>query len=194
MAEFFLLVDTNPSDCRTSCSCVYTAFLALNGTTEAFVYGVARSGNDVGKLGIAHAVVGCVFALIAPGLVRKHGAVGLVAANCISMGLRSMYSLYYARGYFAKMGSRRSSVVGILCRILPHAMVLGVFGASFVITRASNNMLYYGQIAAGGNWITAGAQHIGVGALCVVVTVALSLWLERDIRYALLKLVKRKGD
>ena len=31
-----------------------TALLALNGTTEALVYGVAKSGTDVGRLGMAH--------------------------------------------------------------------------------------------------------------------------------------------
>jgi len=39
-----------------SAFCIYTAFLALNGTTEAFVYGVAKSGREVGKLGVAHAL------------------------------------------------------------------------------------------------------------------------------------------
>lgn len=38
-----------------SAFCIYTALLALNGTTEAFVYGVAKSGSDVGSLGLAHA-------------------------------------------------------------------------------------------------------------------------------------------
>ena len=84
-----------------SAFCVYTAFLSLNGITEAFVYAVARSGRDIGRLSIVHALVGGVFALLAPGLVTNHAAVGLVYANCISMALRSLYSLYVAWGYFA---------------------------------------------------------------------------------------------
>lgn len=55
MCRVVFIHHTNTCD---YCSCVLTAFLALNGITEAFVYGVARSGNDVGKIGIAHAVVG----------------------------------------------------------------------------------------------------------------------------------------
>ena len=163
-------------------SCVYTAFLALNGTTEAFVYGVARSGRDVGKLGVAHAVVGGAFALVAPGLVRRHGAVGLVAANCASMGLRSAYSLHYARGYFAMRaaGKGSNSTNGVLFRILPRATVLAAFGASFVITRASNNCIYDAPIAAGASWIIPGIKHVGVGVMCVTGTVALTLWLAGE--------------
>ena len=178
---------------KTSDSCIYTAFLALNGITEAFVYGVARSGNDVGKIGIVHAVVGGIFALVAPKLVRTQGAVGLVAVNCIAMGMRSIYSLYYARSYFAK-ARMINSIMGTLVRIMPHAMVLGAFGASFLITRSSRNYIYDAQIAAGGSWIVAGLKHICVGVLCVIATAALSLWMERDIRSALFRLIKRKRD
>jgi len=99
-----------------SAFCVYTAFLALNGIAEAFVYGVARSGADVGGIGAAHAVAGGVFAAVAPGLVNEYGAAGLVAANCVSMALRAAYSLWYARGYFAR-GGRSRSVPSMLSRL-----------------------------------------------------------------------------
>mmetsp|Transcript_1504 Transcript_1504/g.3189 ORF Transcript_1504/g.3189 Transcript_1504/m.3189 type:complete len:632 (-) Transcript_1504:142-2037(-) len=175
-----------------SAFCVYTAFLALNGTTEAFVYGVARSGNDVGRIGIAHAVIGGIFALIAPGLVREQGAVGLVAANCISMAMRSMYSLHYAQGYFAKAG-KRNSPTGVLLRILPHRMAVMAFIISFAITRTSRIYGYDAQIAAGGSWIVAGARHIAVG-VCAIVTVVTSLWLEKDIRTPIINLINRKAE
>ncbi len=173
------------------CSCVMTAFLALNGITEAFVYGIARSGRDVGKIGVAHAVVGGVFAFIAPSLVKSHGALGLVAANCISMMMRSMYSLNFARGYFVQAvghGGRTS----ILFRILPNGIVLIAFGASFVLTRLSAQACD-AQIANGKNWVLAGAQHIGVGVFSVVVTAVLTCWLEREIRGAIMTLVKQNG-
>ena len=178
---------------RPDISCVYTAFLALNGITEAFVYGVARSGSDVGKIGIVHAVVGCIFALIAPGLARKEGAAGLVFANCISMALRSMYSLHYARGFFARAGNRMS-IKDIILRIFPHVVAVMMFIVSFVITRTSRIFLYDAQIASGGSWIVAGAQHVGVGASCIIATAAVSLWLEKDFRSAISRMAKRKTD
>lgn len=174
-------------------SCVYTAFLALNGITEAFVYGVARSGNDVGEIGIAHAAIGGVFALIAPGFVMRHGSVGLIAANCVAMALRSAYSIQYERSYFSRSGKAKS-VMGTLSRMFPHVLAMMAFGASCVISRVSSRRIYDAQIATGGSWIFAGAQHIGIGVVCVIITLSLSFWLERDIRETILKSIKRKRE
>ena len=127
-------------------SCVYTAFLALNGIAEAFAYGVARSGKDVGRVGIAHAAVGAAFASIAPGLVRTHGAAGPVAANCVASGLRAAHSMRLARGYLARQrhlagGRRGASPAGGVPsrRMLPPAAALTEFGASFALTRLSRD-------------------------------------------------------
>lgn len=175
----------------TLCSCVLTAFLALNGITEAFVYGIARSGSEVGKIGVAHAIVGLVFAFITPSLVKSHGAIGLVTANCISMLMRSIYSLNFARGYFAPAGGHGGRT-SVLFRILPNGIVVIAFAASFVLTRLSAQAFDV-QIANGNNWVLAGAQHIGVGVLSVVVTAVLTCWSERDIRGAIMTLVKQNG-
>jgi len=176
-----------------SAFCVYTAFLALNGVTEAFVYGVARSGSDVGKIGVVHAAVGVAFALIAPGLVKTWGVQGLVATNSIAMGMRSIYSIHYAKKYFSK-AKETNITKGFWFCALPPVVVIGAFGASFLITKASKEYLYDAQIAAGNSWVVAGAQHIGVGILCVFVIAALSLWMETEIRLALSRFLKSKSD
>jgi hypothetical protein len=177
-----------------SAFCIYTAFLALNGTTEALVFGVARSGKDVGQLGLVHAVIGGVFALISPGLVRSRGAVGLVAANCICMGLRSTYSLYYACKYFTKFDGKnnRLGVIGIVTKVIPHPMVLAAFGASFAITNASMTKNYAMPIAQGVNWLVPALTHISIGVACAIMVTATALYLEDDIRAALFSLVGRK--
>lgn len=167
-----------------------TAFLALNGITEAFVYGIARSGRDVGKLGVAHAVVGGVFASIAPSLVKSHGAIGLVAANCISMMIRSMYSIHFALAYFA-MAGRHGSRACILFRILPNGIVSIAFGTSFFLTRLSAHTCE-AQIANGKSWVVAGAHHIGVGVLSIAVTAILIYRLDQDTRGAIMTLAKQK--
>jgi oligosaccharide translocation protein RFT1 len=92
-----------------SAFCCYTALMALNGTTEAFVYGVAQSGGEISRLGVAHAVVGGVFAVLAPLFVKEYGTIGLVAANGICMVLRSLYSLSFAAVYFVKDSTGTSS-------------------------------------------------------------------------------------
>ena len=177
-----------------SAFCVYTSFLALNGTTEAFVYGVARSGKDVGQLGMVHAMIGGVFAVISPGLVRSKGAVGLVAANCICMGLRSVYSLYYATSYFAKAAGRTKQGFGfkVAAKVIPYPLVICMFGSSFVVTRMSLTSNYERHISEGANWLIPALKHIVVGVVCVAMIVAVSLYLEQDIRIALLRLIGRK--
>jgi len=172
-------------------SCVYTAFLALNGITEAFVYGVARSGKDVGKIGIAHAIVGGIFALLAPTLVRKYGAVGLIAANCISMALRAAYSIRYATTYFAKAG-RRSSFISVSSRMLPNILVVTAFGVSFVVSRLSKIHVYDAQVTAGISWMIAGAAHITTGIICVVIVSSIMWVAEKDIKSSVLNVIKRK--
>ena len=166
----------------------------MNGVTEAFVYGVARSGKDVGKIGIAHAVVGGIFALVAPTLVKKYGAVGLVTANCLSMALRAAYSIHYAARYFAKTG-RRSSFISVLSRMLPNILVVAAFGISFIVTRMSKIHVYDAQIAADGtSWLIFGVQHVMVGIICVVIMIS-TLWLvEKDIKSSMLNMIKRKRE
>lgn len=89
---------TNSPSAVLSAFCYYTSLLALNGMTEAFVYGVVTQSEDVGKLGLVHGCVGCIFAITAPALVKRYQTVGLVIANGTSMILRSIYSLVFATG------------------------------------------------------------------------------------------------
>ncbi|KAL7500835.1 hypothetical protein ACHAWT_008752 [Skeletonema menzelii] len=166
-----------------SAFCVYTAFLSVNGITEAFVYGVARSGKDIGRLSIVHAGVGGLFALTAPGFVGKHGAVGLVATNCICMVLRSLYSLYFACGY---LGNGKMNLNSI-CRMflgMPHPLVVTAFAISFAITRSSRDY-FYDETLEGKSWVFASLKHIVVGIICACVTFALTLKQDADIRQAL---------
>jgi oligosaccharide translocation protein RFT1 len=169
--------------------CVYTSFLSLNGISEAFVYGVARSGRDVGRLSIVHALVGGTFAFVAPGLVANHGAVGLVAANCICMALRSLYSLYFALIYFSN--DKTCPGIGCMFEMLPHPLVAISFAVSFVITRASRDY-FYNETLMGKTWLLTSLEHIGVGVVCLCVTGAMTMWLERDIQHAIKALLKWK--
>ena len=174
-----------------SAFCVYTAFLSLNGITEAFVYGVARSGKDIGKLSIVHAVVGCVFAFIAPNLVAEHGAVGLVSANCICMAMRSLYSLQFAWNYFRN--GDKSFSISQMFRAMPHFLVVTAFAMSYVVTRASRDY-FYDETFEGRTWMLASVKHIGVGLVGVCVTFAFTMMKEVEIRQAIKGLVLKKND
>jgi len=85
--QYSTATNNNSPSAVLSAFCYYTSLLALNGMTEAFVYGV-----------FVHGCVGCIFAVTAPMLVKRYQTVGLVIANGLSMILRSTYSLVLAAG------------------------------------------------------------------------------------------------
>ncbi len=182
-----------------SAFCVYTAFLAINGTTEAFVYGVARSGKEVGALGAIHAMIGLVFATLAPALVRFRGAVGLVWTNCICMALRSTYSLIYACRYFTVAGKSQKVHSGIhrlkmMLKILPHPLVLLLFFSSYMATRASKNHFYNVATGTCTSWIVHASQHISIGVLCVIIVRSAALRLDEELHGALFRLATKKSS
>ena len=129
--------------------CVYTAFLAWNGMTEAFVYGVTTNKKDVGQLSITHTITGILFATLAPFLVSKYGTIGLIVANCLAMSIRSIYSVYFATCYFNKRQSQNrpqtrqpkhtmgQTLRRLLGTMLPHPIVWMSFIASWWVTRWS---------------------------------------------------------
>jgi len=161
-----------------SAFCMYTALLALNGMTEAFVYGVAHTGTEVGSLAMTHAMVGIVFYVTAPSLVLYGGGtVGLVAANSLCMVIRSLYSLQFAAEYFERKGDanylgrndgvileRRSQfhipksmsrrikpTLQLAIKIMPQFSVMVFFAISYLITRQSRLI-----IMKEANWYSSG--------------------------------------
>jgi len=181
--------------------CVYTAFLAWNGMTEAFVYGVATSGQDMGRLGLVHTVVGILFALLASWAVPRIGTVGLVAANCIAMFLRALYSVIYAARYFAKRQEKPvlSTLGNLLHQMFPHRAVILAFAASFWVTGTSLDRFTVQsqelEVETGSvTWLLFAAQHIGVGVACVVGIISLAFPLENDFRDSVQSMWHGKQD
>ena len=191
-----------------SAFCVYTAFLAANGMTEAFVYAVASSATDLGRMGVAHTAVGLVFAVTAAVAVRHYSTVGLVAANCLAMALRILYSLHFAARYFQQQQSDETkdkptpSFAAVLGRLLqqmsPPVLVWGAFACSWAATRTSL-ALFVEQTAAVPTaslaWYKAAGFHVGVGAACAIGTLSLAYFLETSFRRTAVALFKgRKLD
>eukprot|EP00977_Amphora_coffeiformis_P015563 scaffold4554_cov178-Amphora_coffeaeformis.AAC.12 len=184
-----------------SAFCVYTAFLACNGMTEAFVYAVASTAADMGRMGAVHTAIGLIFAGTAAWAVQTYGTVGLVAANCLAMALRTMYSVQYAARYFHQSNQddtldKSHSTLGVvlerlLGRMSPHAAVLLAFGSSWAATRTS---FYYfeQQNAVPGSlgWWRGAATHVGVGVACAVGTLLLAFILESSFRRTAVALYK----
>jgi len=197
-----------------SAFCIYTALMALNGMTEAFVYGVAESGLEVGSLAVAHGLIGIVFYVTAPLLVYNGsdygigGTVGLVMANGLCMALRSIYSLHFASSHFAKYRnsmkeSNESTRVGkrlpaldFMRKLLPRTPILVVFIVSYnLMNRSRIWFCNEGRIAHPPLLSTEIASHIGVGITCFIVTGTLVYFLEKDFGRSLRAMVSRSsGD
>jgi oligosaccharide translocation protein RFT1 len=183
--------------------CVYTAFLAMNGMTEAFCYAVAAQGTDMGRMALVHTLVGLVFAATAIRAVPRYGSVGLVAANCLAMALRMIYSVGYAVSYFnvstTQEGAARPSVRPVLQRLvgrmLPHPVVGLAFGSAFYATRLSLARFTWqaAEIAQGSRlWYQYAAQHVAVGATCGVGILTLAYTAEAPFRHRAASLLKQK--
>lgn len=188
--------------------CVYTAFLACNGMSEAFVYAVTTSGAEIGRLGLAHTVTGIVFAAAALVLVSRHGTVGLVSANCLAMSIRTLYSLYVAARFFQ---ARDASVIKsnlpatytvflrLVHQMLPHPSILVSFGISLLLGRWSLGRLRENDFHQSLNWkdkdwLFQTGGHLAVGISCVVGIVSLVVAQERQFLTYLRSMVRSKQD
>jgi oligosaccharide translocation protein RFT1 len=81
--------------------CYYIPLLAINGVTEAFVAAVATNS----ELHTQSLLMGVFFAGFASAAyvflhVLKLGAIGLVYSNCVNMGLRIVFNVWFIGGYF----------------------------------------------------------------------------------------------
>ena len=81
--------------------CYYIPFLAINGVSEAFVAATASTKN-LRDQSFWMAGFSVLFAASAWLFLRiwELGAKGLVLANCVNMGLRILFNLYFVKGFF----------------------------------------------------------------------------------------------
>ena len=184
-----------------SAFCVYTAFLAWNGMTEAFVYGVASSGADMGRLGAAHTVIGVAFAVAAPLAVSHYGAAGLVAANCVAMFLRAIYSVNFAARFFAarQHSSVRATLWRLLDQMFPRRQVMLAFIGSYLATKVSLDRMTEQamslKLEAGSlPWLVLSLQHVGVGIACAIGVLSLAFPLEQEFRRSVRSMWHGKQD
>lgn len=104
----------------TYCYCI--PLLAINGVSEAFVAATA-STKDLHWQSMWMGAFSAGFAASAYLFLRvlNLGAKGLVWANCVNMGLRIVFNLYFVKGYF-----RRSGVDWRVSEVLPNTYATAV--------------------------------------------------------------------
>jgi hypothetical protein len=184
-----------------SAFCVYTAFMAWNGMAEAFVYSIASSGSDMGRLGAAHVIIGLLFAKLASVGVTKYGTVGLVAANCVAMSCRAIYSVIFAARYFSTKQQKGlfATLFTLLRDMFPHPVVQLAFVVCFVVTRWSLNqmraaVLELAVVTASPAWFRLAGEHVAVGATCGVGLLTVVYVTENGFRRSLHKMWKGRTD
>jgi oligosaccharide translocation protein RFT1 len=193
--------DNTEAEDVLSAFCVYTAFMAWNGMTEAFVYSAASSGSDMGRLGAVHGAIALVFAGVASVAVSRRGTVGLVLANCFSMSCRAIYSTLFAARFFSMRQNKRfaTSLSTLLRDMLPHPTVLLSFATCYIVTAWSHTRMIdkidSSSILTGSpTWYRVAGEHIIVGASCFVGLVSVAYVAERNYRQSLRKLWSGKSD
>ena len=180
--------------------CVYTAFLALNGMTEAFVYAVGGGDTaawEMTKLGLVHMVTGLTFAVAAFGLVTRYGTIGLVAANCVAMLVRSLYSLHFAGRYFSTKARLQEERLSLRTKICPHPIVLIGFAVAWFATRSSlrNTVLHGFHLRLdprNTDWLIQTGIHIAIGLISIVVIAILTVVLDRSFIQSLTMMVRHR--
>eukprot|EP00743_Colponemidia_sp_Colp-15_P004497 GILK01004849.1.p1 GENE.GILK01004849.1~~GILK01004849.1.p1 ORF type:complete len:536 (+),score=58.99 GILK01004849.1:29-1609(+) len=150
--------------------CLFIGFMALNGVTEAFVQATADKTQllttQLYLAGFSGLYI-CISIAFLP-----YGAVGLILANCLNMGLRILYSAWFIRGYFLK----HSEFGLILFDFVPSQRTFVVAVFCFVVTRMSHSTL----CAAWGG-MAGCAGHIAVGCVCLAAYAASVFLFEKTL-------------
>ena len=140
---------------------IYVALLAMNGTLEAFLHGVADQTNLI-KNNVALILASLAHMGLSVAAVRTHGAAGLLFADGVNMLLRIAYSYVFVNGYFKETcGGCRG--VGLA----PSTRVVSALGVASALARASNAVLLSGDVT-----LPRMALHVGTGAVLLLAVLA----------------------
>lgn len=136
--------------------CVYVPFMGINGITEGFVQAVA-SKKDLSRLSYFMVLFSICF--MASGFIFMYcfemGAIGLILANMVNLGIRIGYSWYYIRSYF------KPSVTVSVKQWFPHAVTVTSFVLAWSIT-------FWSEKNIGWYTLKEKAIHISIGGICFI--------------------------
>ncbi|KAL4239099.1 Oligosaccharide translocation protein rft1 [Mactra antiquata] len=139
--------------------CLYVLIIAVNGTTECFVF-ATMSKVQVDRYSKKMVIFSGLFLLSSIVLVNQFGSVGFILANCLNMGARIVHSIYYIHQYF------KDSNYSPLHDILPSNTVILVLVISLCITSLSE------MIFCCDRGLVYRLLHIVIGGICFIVTMA----------------------
>jgi oligosaccharide translocation protein RFT1 len=145
--------------------CIYVLFMAVNGVTEAFVHAASnREQLDRANYWMpVFSVLYLIFSYL--GLsVFHYGTVSLVAANCLNMALRILYSTRFIESYFTQHNRKEpGKKIDLWKNSIPSWSVCLVFISTFIITNITG--VWFGDS------VVHRIIHITIGATCLGVLV-----------------------
>lgn len=113
---------------------IYVALLALNGTLEAFLHGVADK-KYLYQNNMVLVVTSLTHIGLSVGAVTMYGALGLLMADSVNMILRIAYCRVFMRTYFGGIGGLKA------IRMSPSARTVMVLVTSLCCTKLSQAVL-----------------------------------------------------
>lgn len=162
------LLSTEPGPTLLKWFSFYVLLLAVNGTTECFVF-AAMSQGQVDRYNRKMLLFSILFLISSWYLTKTIGSVGFILANCLNMSARISHSIYFTRNYF------RNSQYRPLVGLIPSWPVLIMFALSWLVTNYSE-----AQFCCDQGWLKR-FVHIGVGGVCLLFVAATILVAEKEL-------------
>ncbi|XP_011674796.1 protein RFT1 homolog isoform X2 [Strongylocentrotus purpuratus] len=147
--------------------CVYVLLLAINGTTECFVF-AAMSQQEVDRYNTKMLGFSIVFLTSSWYLTKTIGSVGFILANCLNMLARIIHSIYFITKFYS------GSSIRPLRGLFPSVYVLITLAFSWLITTMSE--LKYRQKT----WSDR-LTHIGIGGACLLGVLIVIVFTEAQL-------------
>ncbi|KAK6989439.1 Oligosaccharide translocation protein rft1 [Biomphalaria glabrata] len=163
--------------------CLYVLFIAVNGTTEAFVF-AAMSKEEVDKYNKKMLLFSGLFLFSSWLLTSLIGSVGFILANCLNMVARIIHSLYFISEYF------HNTTYHPLYGVVPCLPVVFSLIVSLLVTSISE-MLFCTSTSS----ILYKVIHIVVSGACLLFVLATTYFKEqRLVQIVKEQLFKHKTD
>ncbi|PIK45196.1 hypothetical protein BSL78_17955 [Apostichopus japonicus] len=162
------LLSTEPGPTLLKWFSFYVLLLAINGTTECFVF-AAMSQEQVDRYNKKMLLFSILFLISSWYLTKTIGSVGFILANCLNMSARISHSIYFTRNYFKDSSYRP------LRGLIPSWPVLAVCILSYLVTKYSES-----QFCCERGWLFR-FVHIGVGGVCLLLVIATILITEKEL-------------
>lgn len=142
--------------------CVYVLLIAINGTTECFVF-ASMDQTQIDGYNKKMFVFSFIFLASSYYLTNSIGSIGFIIANCFNMATRITHSVYYIHRFYKESTIKPNPLSGIIPSKL---MILTLFMVSLICCASER---YYSTKYL--LWKIP-IVHVVVGAACFIITAA----------------------